>query len=68
VFIADFYCHEHRLVIELDGGIHQKQKEYDALRTYIISRLGFRVVRFTNDEVRLEEDKVITKLKNELTP
>ena len=66
IFIADFYCHEHRLAIELDGEIHQNQKEYDALRTYIINRLGIGVIRFTNDEVKFEEDMVIEKLMKEL--
>lgn len=35
-FVADFYCHEERLVVEIDGKIHIRQKDYDALRTHII--------------------------------
>ncbi|MDA3812710.1 MAG: DUF559 domain-containing protein, partial [Candidatus Cloacimonetes bacterium] len=32
-FVADFYCHECKLIIEIDGGIHELQKDYDILRT-----------------------------------
>ena len=35
-FVADFYCRELRLVIEIDGGIHEKQQEYDQFRTEIM--------------------------------
>ena len=39
-YVADFYCHGHRLVIELQGGIHDlaEQREYDALRQEVIER------------------------------
>ena len=50
-FIADFYCAELRLVIEVDGGIHERQREYDAMRTHILNGLGITVVRFRNEEV-----------------
>lgn len=50
-FIADFYCHEARLVIELDGEIHEKQKEYDESRTAILNDLGYKVLRFKNEEL-----------------
>lgn len=66
-FIADFYCKEKKLVIEIDGGIHEKQREYDKYRTFIIEQLGMRVIRFTNDEVRFETEKVIKELKDILT-
>jgi very-short-patch-repair endonuclease len=51
-FIADFYCHEKKLVIELDGKIHEKQKEYDEYRTFIINQLGIRVYRIKNEELK----------------
>jgi very-short-patch-repair endonuclease len=50
-FIADFYCHECKLVVEIDGGIHEKQKDYDKLRTEIINKLGMKVIRFKNEDV-----------------
>jgi very-short-patch-repair endonuclease len=52
IFIADFYCHEKKLVIEVDGLIHNSQKEYDEGRTAELNRFGITVIRFTNDDVR----------------
>jgi very-short-patch-repair endonuclease len=51
-FIADFYCHEKKLVIELDGKIHEKQKEYDEYRTLMINQLGIQVYRIKNEELK----------------
>ena len=58
-FIADFYCHEKKLVVEIDGGIHKSQKEHDALRDEIMSIVGLKIIRFSNIEVlnNLEEVK-----------
>ena len=50
-FIADFYCHEKKLVIEVDGGYHKTQKEYDKSRSEIINLLGIKVIRSTNNEI-----------------
>ncbi|MDP2982167.1 MAG: endonuclease domain-containing protein [Candidatus Latescibacter sp.] len=61
-FIADFFCFEHRLVVEIDGGIHEQQKEYDELRTYIINTLGYRVSRFTNEDVESNPEFVLSEL------
>ena len=58
-YIADFYCHQKKLVIEIDGAYHKRQKEYDKLRTEIINLLGIKVIRFTNNEV--ENDLVNVK-------
>lgn len=49
--MADFYCHEKKLVVEIDGKIHQRQKDYDELRTHIINALGMKVIRFRNEEI-----------------
>ena len=62
-FVADFYCHENRLVVEIDGKSHDYQKEYDALRTYIINSLGMEVVRFPNKEIETDVDEVLKKLR-----
>jgi very-short-patch-repair endonuclease len=53
-FIVDFYCHEKRLVIEIDGGIHNhiEIRERDEGRTMELEILGLKVVRFTNEEVQ----------------
>jgi very-short-patch-repair endonuclease len=51
-FIADFYCHEKKLVIEIDGKLHENQKEYDEIRTSIINQLGIKVSRFKNENIK----------------
>jgi very-short-patch-repair endonuclease len=58
-YIADFYCHEKSLVVELDGGIHKKQKEQDKLRDDVIDHLGLKVLRIANKEVFGDIDKVL---------
>ncbi len=65
-FIADFYCHQKRLVIEIDGGYHKRQIDYDKLRTEIINLIGIKVIRFKNEEVENNLKEVIEKIKNEL--
>ena len=62
-FVADFYCHQLGLVIEIDGGIHETQKDYDKLRTEIINRLGYKVFRFSNIEVLKDIEVVVEKLE-----
>ena len=65
-YIADFYCKEKCLVVEIDGRIHEYTKERDKLRTEIINLLGLKVIRFKNEEVLNDIDKVIEKLMREL--
>jgi len=62
-FIADFYCHEKQLVIEIDGPIHKFQKEYDEFRECIINCFGVRVLRFTNEEVETTLHKVLLRIE-----
>jgi very-short-patch-repair endonuclease len=50
-FIADFYCAEEKLTVEMDGPIHELQQDYDLLRTWIINQLGIKVIRFKNEEL-----------------
>ncbi|SDZ55159.1 MULTISPECIES: endonuclease domain-containing protein [Rhodonellum] len=52
-FIVDFYCHELKLVIEIDGGIHDTmdQKEYDMGRTFELNELGLEILRFGNEMI-----------------
>ena len=50
-FIADFYCAEGKVVVEIDGIVHDNQHEYDALRTEVMNSKGLLVIRFANDEV-----------------
>jgi very-short-patch-repair endonuclease len=58
-FVADFYCAEHRLIVELDGGIHQGQVEVDRARDEVLELAGFKILRFANEAVtqdRLEKE------------
>ena len=66
MYIADFYCHELKLVIEIDGGIHDNEdvKINDCIRENDLIDFGIKVIRFTNHEVRCEIDKVIREIKN----
>ncbi|MDQ1281706.1 MAG: hypothetical protein QG630_57 [Patescibacteria group bacterium] len=49
-FIVDFYCHELKLIIEIDGGIHNKQKERDKEREeYLKNKFDLRILRYSNE-------------------
>ncbi len=68
-FIADFYCHEKKLVIELDGSVHDEKMnaQYDEARSYELKGSGIKVIRFRNSEVEnniafvLEEIRKVTE-------
>ncbi|MBU0572975.1 MAG: endonuclease domain-containing protein [Candidatus Margulisbacteria bacterium] len=62
-FVADFYCHEAGLIVELDGGIHDKRKNYDKARDYALESMGFRVIRFKNSEVMDDVAGVLGRLR-----
>lgn len=61
-YIVDFYCHEHRLVIELDGGIHNKNLKKDAKRDAYMESLGFTVLRFPNNQVFEDTEGVLAQI------
>jgi very-short-patch-repair endonuclease len=65
-FIADFYCHQEKLIIELDGKCHQYRLKEDKERTKILNYLGMRVIRFNNDEVINDLKNVLSKINREL--
>jgi very-short-patch-repair endonuclease len=50
-FVVDFYCAEERLILEIDGEIHESQKEYDSWRTSVLEDLELRVLRIKNEEI-----------------
>ena len=60
-FIVDFYCAESRLVIEVDGASHSQpgQAEYDQDRQCFLEQMGLKLLRFTNEQVTRETDKVV---------
>ncbi len=66
-FIADFLCKEHKLIVEVDGGIHELQQEYDRLRTITINVHGYRVLRFHNEEILENISHVLYKISEEIT-
>ena len=64
IFIADFYCHEARLVVEIDGEIHDQQVEYDDGRSAEMEKFFIKIIRFTNYEVENKIEEVIEKITN----
>lgn len=67
-FIVDFYCHQADLVIEVDGGIHVEQAEYDQERNQQLQARGLRVLRFTNNEINQQLDVVLTIILDACKP
>jgi very-short-patch-repair endonuclease len=65
LFIADFYCAEKKLVIELDGKIHEYKKEYDMNRDAVMFERGLNVLRVKNEELE-NINNVLLKIKNQL--
>ena len=65
-YVVDFACLSKKLVIEIDGGIHLRQKEKDELRTLDLNNIGYKVIRFSNDEVFDNAELVAQKIKKEL--
>jgi len=68
-YIADFVCLDKKLIVEVDGGYHNdpKIRENDEFRSkFLYENFGFKVIRFTNEEVIGDLDKVLDKIENEL--
>jgi very-short-patch-repair endonuclease len=65
-YVADFYCHKLRLVIEVDGEIHNDAdvQVHDEGRTGELERFGIKVLRFTNAQVLNDDASVIEKVKS----
>ena len=63
-YIADFYCHSIKLVIEVDGQSHcrTEQKLHDSIRTEFLRNLGITILRYTNDEVQNDLKSVLFKI------
>ncbi|MBI1741909.1 endonuclease domain-containing protein [Candidatus Acetothermia bacterium] len=62
-FIVDFFCPKAKLVIEIDGDTHAVQAEYDAERTrWLREQKGYRVIRFTNQEVHHYIESVLQRI------
>ena len=67
-YIADFYCHSKKLIIELDGGQHYEDNSllYDENRTNYFNSLGIRVIRFTNTDINKRFDCVCEEIEHVL--
>jgi very-short-patch-repair endonuclease len=61
-FIVDFYCAEARVVLEIDGSIHQYREEEDLIRQDYIKSLGLRLLRFSNNDVLNNLDEVLEQI------
>jgi very-short-patch-repair endonuclease len=61
-YIVDFYCHEKKLVIELDGSQHMKQKEYDTERDNFLKSHNITTIRFWNNHIDESLDGVVMKI------
>ena len=66
-YIADFHCYEHQLIIEIDGGIHRKQLDYDKIREDRLAGLGYEVIRFSNEMVLENWEEVAERLAAKLS-
>ncbi len=65
-FITDFFCHSENLIIEIDGKIHSNsdQREKDISRDLYLEELGYRILRFSNDEIYNNIEKVLYEIRN----
>ena len=61
-FIVDFYCHKTKLIIEVDGEIHQNRIEYDNLREEILTSRDLFTLRFTNKEIKNNLKSVLKRI------
>ena len=66
VYIVDFCCLEHKLIVEVDGGQHAVDAERDQKRTDFLMSKGFRVLRFWNHEVLTQMEFVLEHINREL--
>ncbi|PSB13148.1 restriction endonuclease [filamentous cyanobacterium CCP2] len=67
-FIVDFFCHEERLIVEVDGGVHNRQKELDRQRQELLESLGLRFLRVTSEEVETNLPNVLEKIHQAFFP
>ena len=66
IYIADFYCHKLKLVIEIDGSVHdlEKVKLNDEKRQKDLENLKLTVIRFTNDQIKNDVESVIKSISS----
>ena len=69
-YIVDFICKEAKIIIEIDGGQHNEPVniEYDKTRTEYLNTLGYKVIRFWNNEIYENIEGVVLRLREEINP
>ena len=69
-YIVDFICKEAKIIIEIDGGQHNEPEniEYDKTRTEYLNTLGYKVIRFWNNEIYENIEGVVLRLKEDINP
>jgi very-short-patch-repair endonuclease len=65
-YILDFYCHNKMLAIEIDGDIHKLRQDYDEYRDEFLKNIGITTLRFKNEDVVNNLEKVLVEIKNKL--
>ena len=67
-YIADIYCHSQKLIIEIDGSIHDLEEiqQNDEQRQKDLENLGIKVIRFTNKEIRNNEEWVLQTIEQNI--
>jgi very-short-patch-repair endonuclease len=68
IFIVDFYCHRLKLVIEIDGGYHNEPDQIlkDRERSELLEFQDLKIIRFSNEEVKYDIDKVVIKIQEKI--
>ena len=69
-YIVDFICKEAKIIIEIDGGQHNEPEniEYDKTRNKYLNNLGYKVIRFWNNEIYENIEGVVLRLREEINP
>nr|WP_019499650.1 DNA methyltransferase [Pseudanabaena sp. PCC 6802] len=67
-FVVDFFCGAERLIVEVDGGVHESQQEADRQRQELLESLGLRVVRISSELVETRLDEVLAVVRQAFDP
>jgi very-short-patch-repair endonuclease len=63
VFVVDFYCSAEKLIVEVDGAIHELQREHDQQRQELLESLGLKMVRVTSKQVETDIDSALALIR-----
>lgn len=67
-YIVDFFFRKSMLIVELDGGYHftEEQQKEDAIRQDWLEHMGYKVLRFTNEQILFDTDRTLAEIKKHL--